>query len=81
MDDRACTLALVHALKYVQTLPMHSHTHTRTHACFWLEEEGHYATVCVEILLLVKTCYGYNDHINAKSDSNNDLSLVSKYVC
>lgn len=55
--------------------------HTHTHACVWLEEEGHYATVCVEILLLVKTCYGYSDHINAKSDSNNDLSLVSKYVC
>lgn len=30
MDCRACTLALVHALKYVQTLPIHLHTHTHT---------------------------------------------------
>lgn len=79
MDYRARTRALVHALKYVQTLAMHSHTHTHTH--LWPEEEGYYATVSVEIPLLVRTCYEYSDHINAERDSNNDLSPVSKSVC
>ena len=74
-------LALLLLFMHLSMCKHYPYIYTHTHTHLWPEEEGHYATGCVEILFLVKTCYGYSDHMNAKKGSNNDLSPVSKSVC
>lgn len=95
MGYRARTHALVHALKYVQTLPMHSYMHKpeqESHSVLPGRHESLHCVTLVKTLEVMFSVYSASrtqksqkclqcDHIDAKRDGNYDLSPISKSVC